>query len=68
MKLKTDGSNLDATPPQVLLHVLYKTEFFILNNQWLAKQKPDRENESSMMRNLAALQHAGFLYAGKFFS
>jgi hypothetical protein len=62
------GSNLGALTAAVSVHVLYKTEFFIHANQSLANRKPDCESGSSIMRNLAAVQHDGFLHADKLFS
>jgi hypothetical protein len=65
---KPMGSNLGASPPLVGVNVLYKTDFLILLNQRVVNQKPDRESSSSIMRNLAAVQHAMFLHAARLFS
>jgi hypothetical protein len=62
------GSNLGALTAAVLAYVLYKTEFFVHANQSLANKKPDSESDSSIMRNLAAVQHDRFLHADKLFS
>jgi len=62
------GSNLGGLAALVDVNVLYKTDFLLLINQSLVNQKPDRESGSSIMRNLAAVQHGRFLHAAKLIS